>query len=31
VEVSRECNIEHSGSVNCWEAIEWLHNWWPLD
>jgi hypothetical protein len=17
-------------SIKCWEAIEWLHNWWPI-
>jgi hypothetical protein len=22
---------ELSGSIKCWETIEWLHNWWPLD
>jgi hypothetical protein len=20
-----------SGSIKCWETIEWLHNWWPLE
>jgi hypothetical protein len=19
------------GSVECWEAIEWPNNWWPLE
>jgi hypothetical protein len=19
-----------TGSMKCWETIEWLHNWWPL-
>jgi hypothetical protein len=22
---------EPSGSIKCWETIEWLHNWWPLE
>jgi hypothetical protein len=22
---------EPSGSIKCWETIEWLHNWRPLD
>jgi hypothetical protein len=17
-------------SIKCWEVLEWLHNWWPL-
>jgi hypothetical protein len=21
---------ECSGSIKCWETIEWLHNCWPL-
>jgi hypothetical protein len=21
---------EPSGSVKCWESIEWLQSWWPL-
>jgi hypothetical protein len=20
-----------SGSIKCWETIEWLHNWLPLE
>jgi hypothetical protein len=20
-----------SGSIKCWETIEWPNNWWPLD
>jgi hypothetical protein len=20
-----------SGSIKCWETIEWIHNWWPLE
>jgi hypothetical protein len=19
------------GSIKCWEVLEWLHNWWPLE
>jgi hypothetical protein len=19
------------GCIECWETIEWLHNWWPLE
>jgi hypothetical protein len=19
------------GSINCWEFLGWLHNWWPLE
>jgi hypothetical protein len=19
------------GSIKCWETVEWLHNWWPLE
>jgi hypothetical protein len=22
---------ETSGSIKCWETIEWLHNWWQLE
>jgi hypothetical protein len=22
---------ESSGQIKCWEIIEWLRNWWPLD
>jgi hypothetical protein len=21
---------ELSGCIKCWDAIEWLHNWWVL-
>jgi hypothetical protein len=21
---------EPSGSIKCWEILEWLRNWWPL-
>jgi hypothetical protein len=31
VESSCECGNEPSGSLKCWEVLEWLHNWWPLD
>jgi hypothetical protein len=31
VESSCECGNEPSGSINCWETIEWLHSWWPLE
>jgi hypothetical protein len=24
------CN-EPTGSIKCWETIEWHHNWWPLE
>jgi hypothetical protein len=30
VERSCKCGNEPSGSINCWEAIEWPNNWWPL-
>jgi hypothetical protein len=26
VESSCECSDEPSGSIKCWETIEWLHN-----
>jgi hypothetical protein len=26
-----ECGNESLGSINCWETIDWLHNWWPLE
>jgi hypothetical protein len=22
-----ECSNEPSGSIKCWEVLEWLHNW----
>jgi hypothetical protein len=22
---------EPSGVMKCWNALEWLHNWWPLE
>jgi hypothetical protein len=22
---------ERSGSIKCWDIVELLHNWWPLD
>jgi hypothetical protein len=25
-----EYDFEHSGSVKCWDVLEWLHNWWLL-
>jgi hypothetical protein len=25
-----EHSDEPSGSVKCWEVLEWLHNWWLL-
>jgi hypothetical protein len=28
---SCECGNEPSGSVKCWETIEWFHSWWPLE
>jgi hypothetical protein len=28
---SCECGNETSSSIKCWESIEWLHNWWPLE
>jgi hypothetical protein len=31
VESSYEFGDEPSGSIKCWETIEWLHNWWPLE
>jgi hypothetical protein len=31
VERSCDCGNEPSGSIKCWETIEWLHNWWPLE
>jgi hypothetical protein len=30
VESSCECGNEHSGSIKCWEVLEWLHNWRTL-
>jgi hypothetical protein len=24
-----EFDSEPSGSIKCWETIEWPHNWWP--
>jgi hypothetical protein len=26
-----ECVNEPSGSMKCWETVEWLHNWWPFE
>jgi hypothetical protein len=31
MESSRECGYEPSGSIKCWETINWLHNWWALE
>jgi hypothetical protein len=31
MESSCECGNEPSGSMKCWETIEWLHNWWLLE
>jgi hypothetical protein len=31
VEGSCEHGNEHSGSMKCWEVLEWLHNWWPFE
>jgi hypothetical protein len=31
VESSCEHGNEPSGSMKCWESIEWLYNWWPLE
>jgi hypothetical protein len=31
VEGSWECGDEPSGSIKCWESIEWLHNRQPLE
>jgi hypothetical protein len=28
---SCECDNEPFGSLKCWETIEWLHNWCPLE
>jgi hypothetical protein len=30
MEDSCEHGNELSGSMKCWEVLEWLHNWWPL-
>jgi hypothetical protein len=30
VEGSCEHGNAPSGSINCWEVTEWLHNWWLL-
>jgi hypothetical protein len=30
VEGSCEHGNEPSGSIKCWEVLEWLHNWWLL-
>jgi hypothetical protein len=27
VESSCEHGVEPSGSIKCWEVLEWLHNW----
>jgi hypothetical protein len=27
VESSCECGHEPSGSIKCWDTINWLHNW----
>jgi hypothetical protein len=26
-----EFGIEPSGSIKCWETIEWPNNWWALE
>jgi hypothetical protein len=31
VEGCYESDNEPSGSIKCWEVLEWLHNWWPLE
>jgi hypothetical protein len=31
VESSCGFGIEPSGSIKCWETVEWLQNWWPLE
>jgi hypothetical protein len=31
VESSCEFGNEPSGSIKCWETIEWPNNWWPLE
>jgi hypothetical protein len=31
VDGSCECGNEASGSLKCWEVLEWLHNWWPFE
>jgi hypothetical protein len=28
---ARECGNEPSGSIKCWETIEWLHSTWSLE
>jgi hypothetical protein len=28
---SCEFGTEPSGSIKCWETIEWPNNWWPLE
>jgi hypothetical protein len=30
VQSSCQHGSECLGFIKCWEAIEWLHNWWPL-
>jgi hypothetical protein len=30
VEGSCEHGIEPSGTIKCWEVLEWLRNWWLL-
>jgi hypothetical protein len=30
-ESSCKCSNEPTGSIICWEIIEWLHNWWALE
>jgi hypothetical protein len=26
-----EYGNEPPGSLKCWEVLEWLHSWWPLE
>jgi hypothetical protein len=31
VESSSGCGNEPSGSIKCWDSVEWLYNLWPLE
>jgi hypothetical protein len=29
--IDRAQDNERWGSIKCWEIIQWLNNWWPLE
>jgi hypothetical protein len=31
MESSWEFDDELSSSIKCWDNVEWLHKWWPLE